>query len=845
VSQNYNAITYTPSVTLTGPGGGGGGNGGGGGDAGNAGKAASTPHAGFDNSSGNPVGGTPRANAAATDGGAGGNGGLGRNGATAGNVSATVTAPAGQDEFTVNGTTDISTRAGGKGGNGGNEGEAASVHLTATAPLGGAGAAGGTGGNAAAVGIDFQFQRVLFNDDITIDAGAGGNGGDGGNPALSHTGTAVRAGAGGAGGTVGLLSLVAENDIVINLAKTVTLKSGDGGTAGLNKTASYGGAGGAAGRGGTSFLDVGRDALVTAGATFNAIKGASLDGGAGYVRANVARNLEIAFGTQFNLNVTGGNMTLNLLNEDFVIFNTLLMWRGAVFNTAAEVYSAANAPTTGHFYRADSLDLVTSARWNSAGLFEPDSAPGPGRDYMRFNMTDISPDALMGDMAGAVSASLARFNPMLQHEAYLGWAGRPLFSDDPANWDYRGTGFFDFPAFLMSGYQTKRLHLGNVTLLDQVNYNSPDPALVTEDVANMRKHYNSSGSAFGPLYDDFAYTAGLRRYYWDVYVQGGAQANQLIAYNYYTADASKIYAQAAAASGIAVNQAFQASMAAIDNAFRHGLVDHYHVEAAFSGSHTRTDTGSHVDVDNWSGALALSRKSENSLGQTIFGIFGEFSTGSYDTFTQVPRYGDLTGDGDVRTYGGGIFLKNLFPTNTVVEASVRGGGFRNEFRLTKDPWILHPGIHNGDTDGTYVGGHIGVAQRIDVADGGQLEAYGRYFLTRTRSDTFRTTFGDEISMDAFTSSRVRVGGRWTQTLPAETVQLYFGLAFEHEFEGKVTGKNGPDPFTHTVETTGSSGFGELGLNINPTDNLTLSVGAFGWAGQQKGVGGNVAVNFSF
>jgi hypothetical protein len=45
--------------------------------------------------------------------------------------------------------------------------------------------------------------------------------------------------------------------------------------------------------------------------------------------------------------------------------------------------------------------------------------------------------------------------------------------------------------------------------------------------------------------------------------------------------------------------------------------------------------------------------------------------------------------------------------------------------------------------------------------------------------------------------------------------------------------------------SGTSGFGELGLNVNPTENLTLSLGAFGWAGNQKGGGGSASLNFSF
>jgi hypothetical protein len=296
---------------------------------------------------------------------------------------------------------------------------------------------------------------------------------------------------------------------------------------------------------------------------------------------------------------------------------------------------------------------------------------------------------------------------------------------------------------------------------------------------------------------------------------------------------------------IASNQSFETSLSAIDGAFQHGLVDRYHIGAAFSGSHTRTKTGSHVDVDNWSGAISLSRKSENVLGQTVFGIFGEFGKGDYDTYTSIPRYGELFGEGEAKTFGGGIFIRNLFPTNTSVELSVRGGGIRNEFRLRHDPWTLHPEVHNSNTDSSYIGGHIGVTQGFDLTDTSLLEAYGKYFLTHSPEDTFTTAFGDLITVDPFNSSRLRVGGRFTQTLPAETLKLYVGLAAEQEFDGEVTGKLGPDPFLHTVDTGGASGFGELGLSFTPTESVTLSLGGFGWAGRQKGAGGSAAVDFNF
>jgi hypothetical protein len=693
------------------------------------------------------------------------------------------------------------------------------------------------------VELRFISPVAIFNGTVTVEGGSGGNGGLGG----QNTVTANAGGSGGTGGNAGAATLATWRDMVINTS-IVKVTSGNAGATGDKQGSASDALGGG---GGLVKFDVGRDAIVTSSTKFDITIGTSVGTTqAGLLELSVNRNLEIESGITATLDVKGAAMR----TSDYITFPSLLFWADSKFIASENVNDAyvftGTAPAQNYVYQVNNMDLVTGAEWKTLGTYRPDTGSG---HYMRFNMADIDPGGTMLNFSGQGTVSLADFDPMSQHEAYLALPDRPRYANDPANWDYGWTGgasdFFTAPAFIMSPYQSKRLHLGKVVLINNIDYGSINTSLprYAVDAANSRIHYISSGSALGPLYDDFAFTSGLRRYYWNVYAQqgGGGDPDTLIADNYYTADASHVFAQAAAASSIAVNQTFLASMTAMDNAFRSGMVDRYHMEASFAGSHVRTETGSHVNVDNWSGALALSRKSSHSLGETVFGIFGEFSTGDYDTFTQVPRYGDVFGDGDVKTYGGGIFIKNVFTSNTMIEASVRGGGFRNEFRLKGDPWIPNREIHDADTDGTYLGGHVGVTQRVQIGDSSLVDAYGKYFITHTASDSFTTSFGDEIFMDSFNSSRVRVGGRWTEDFSSKKIRLFFGLAYEHEFDGKVTGKNGPDPFAHTVDPTGSSGFGELGLNFNPMENLTVTVGAFGWAGQQKGAGGNAGLNFSF
>jgi hypothetical protein len=467
---------------------------------------------------------------------------------------------------------------------------------------------------------------------------------------------------------------------------------------------------------------------------------------------------------------------------------------------------------------------------------------------MRFDMTDVKSSALILDFSGTGTVSLENFDPMTQHEKYLNNPERRHYADDPnylSYTDYFLSNVDVSPAFLISAYQTKRLHLGDVTLISKTDGLAPGGSVTTTD-ANGNIHFVSDNSSLGDLYNDFAYTAGLRRYYFDVYIDGDTTGDHpLVAYNYYTADASKVYAQAAVSGVISANQTFENSLGAMERAFSMGSADKVSVDAVVGGNSLKVDTGSHVRVKNFSGALSVSKKLEHEIGQTAVGLFAEYGDGNYDTYTYVPRYGEVFGDGDVKTFGGGIFVKTLFSSDTFLAASFRGGGIQNEYSLNKDPWILHPEVHSADTGSSYMGAHIELGQKFRVLESGELEGYGQFLWTHTPKDNFTTRFGDNISIDSFNSTRARVGGRIKNRFSNDSLQLYFGLAAEHEFDGKVSGTLNEDRFAHSLDPTGTSGFGELGLNFTPKENVTISIGAYGWAGQVRGGGGTASLSVSF
>ncbi|MDR2198222.1 MAG: autotransporter outer membrane beta-barrel domain-containing protein [Deltaproteobacteria bacterium] len=736
------------------------------------------------------------------------------------------------------GKTVTTAGSGGAGGAGGNSGNDADL---ANNVAGGAGGAAGAGGKAGNAELFFDAETAAFHGAVSLAAGDAGNGGDGGK-AYS---LARPSGNGGKGGDGGNMIFTVKNDMLLH-ADLIEIKSGAGGDKGADGAQKTPGAlqglGGAGGAAGYAEFTVDRDLVVLQDdARFKFTKGPDGNGSAGGVfRVDVKRNLEVSAGKHLALEMTG-----NFKPADSIRFNTLYLKADSSFVTTATLYTGdGDKPGSGQFYQVRNLDLVKSAVWRTDGKFAPDSHNAP-HDYTRFDMTDVFSSALMLDFNGPGTVSLAKLDPRVQQEKYLGNPDRPRYADDPKYRSYDGyfvSNSAIAPAFITSAYQTKRLHLGNVILVNKTQGDPPSGIVESDAAGNL--HYKYPASALGELYDDFAYTAGLRRYYFDVYVDAGVD-RALVAHNHHTADASKVYAQSAASAAVSVNQTFQTALSAMEQAFANLAPDKASVDFVMGGSGVKVDTGSHVRVATFSSALSLAKKIEHKAGVSALGVFAEFGVGGYDTFAYIPRYGDISGEGDVRTFGGGIYLKTVFDSGTFFSASVRGGGVRNDYSVTKDPWIRRPEVHSAVTTNAYFGAHAELGQKIKISENSELEGYGQYLWTHTPKDNFTTRFGDRVSIDSFDSSRVRVGARVKTKIKEGDLELYCGLAAERELAGGLSGSLNEDKFTHKVDTKGTSGYGELGMSFKPAKNVSVSIGAFGWAGQTRGGGVTVGLSINF
>jgi outer membrane autotransporter protein len=126
-----------------------------------------------------------------------------------------------------------------------------------------------------------------------------------------------------------------------------------------------------------------------------------------------------------------------------------------------------------------------------------------------------------------------------------------------------------------------------------------------------------------------------------------------------------------------------------------------------------------------------------------------------------------------------------------------------------------------------------------------LELYGKYFYTHQEGDSLTLSTGESIRFEDTDSSRARLGWRFSYAVN-EYVTPYFGVAWEHEFDGKVLAyTNGFS--IEAPSLRGNTGIGELGLTLRPSQTfpLYLDLGVQGYIGKRQGVSGGFQIRFDF
>ncbi len=302
-----------------------------------------------------------------------------------------------------------------------------------------------------------------------------------------------------------------------------------------------------------------------------------------------------------------------------------------------------------------------------------------------------------------------------------------------------------------------------------------------------------------------------------------------------------------AASGLALaGESASAAIEALrDFSMPSGTISPFvHVQA----SSMRHETGSSVRMSSVSLVAGLGCGIETGAGNVSAGAFFEYGKGSYTTHNSFNDRADINGDGTSWYMGGGILgkmdFKNTGPGHFYVEGSAHMGTLHNEYD-SNDLTDFYGNVTRFDMDSPYYSLHGGLGYVWNMAEGHDLDIYGKYIWTRVQGTDDTLTTGDKYETDDMDSNRIRLGVRYSYKR-SERFTPYIGAAFEHEFAGACNSS----VFGYSVAAPsfeGSSGMGELGIAMLPTDTLplTFSLGVQGYVGKKQGISGNCSILYEF
>lgn len=285
---------------------------------------------------------------------------------------------------------------------------------------------------------------------------------------------------------------------------------------------------------------------------------------------------------------------------------------------------------------------------------------------------------------------------------------------------------------------------------------------------------------------------------------------------------------AAAAPNAATADGANAADAAIESGS-------YELWAAQGASGERIETGSYVDAKGWSLNVGFAKQDTIGAGKLTYGPFVEYGRGSYDSYLDDGTHGD----GASSYIGGGFMAKVTGANQSYVEASLHAGRIKSDYsgNISGTPTSY-------DASNSYLAGHIGIGRKFDLGTDAALDGYAKYFCSHQGGTSATLATGEQYDFGSVTSSRVRLGVRYTKKLMPRS-EFYAGLAWEYEFGGDATatyeGYETPSP-----SLKGGSGMLELGCRFTPKEgSVSYGLSLTGWQGVRSGITGGANVSWAF
>ena len=261
----------------------------------------------------------------------------------------------------------------------------------------------------------------------------------------------------------------------------------------------------------------------------------------------------------------------------------------------------------------------------------------------------------------------------------------------------------------------------------------------------------------------------------------------------------------------------------------------YELWAAQGASGERIETGSYVDAKGWSLNVGFAKQDAIGAGKLTYGPFVEYGRGSYDSYLDDGTHGD----GASSYIGCGFMAKATDANQSYVEASLHAGRIKSDYSGS-----ISGTSTSYDASNSYLAGHIGIGKKFDLGTDAALDGYAKYFCSHQGGTSATLATGEQYDFGSVTSSRVRLGVRYTKKLMPRS-EFYAGLAWEYEFGGDAAatyeGYETPSP-----SLKGGSGMLELGCRFTPKEgSVSYGLSLTGWQGVRSGITGGANVSWAF
>jgi hypothetical protein len=352
---------------------------------------------------------------------------------------------------------------------------------------------------------------------------------------------------------------------------------------------------------------------------------------------------------------------------------------------------------------------------------------------------------------------------------------------------------------------------------------------------------NNAGTSSGSKGPEITVMQGVTMQYpYSLSVDGGALSME-IAGNPTLAPHTKAFSEGAIAAVGAVNRAIDfVADAGIQNFMEQGRIF-----TAFSGGMSRYQSGSHVDANEFAALIGCGKRFETSMGKFTAATFCEGVFGNYKTHNTFAGIGDVTGGGDTKGFGGGIFYR--FDLHGSEKGHLYGEGTAHVGKVSYNFGSSDIADAAGrkatySSESTYYGFHGSVGYMGAISDNAHWDLYGKYFLTHKKGKDATLSTGEKISFKDANSQRA-VAGLKLARFVGNTTKVYLGGAYSYEFAGKINAQI-QSLDVEAPSLRGSTEILEVGIANRWNDNF-IDLAIQGYVGKRSGVSATIYLEHSF